>query len=46
LVEFREADRIAPDSRMRWFGPMVGASAFDSQIKRVLEGLRLARLPD
>jgi DNA-binding winged helix-turn-helix (wHTH) protein len=117
LAEFREADRIAPDSRMRWtwnqgmglvylmrgqdqdalerlsraaleapnaghtaaylasayalvgreqeardaldhymkvwpntslnnFGPMVGTAAFNSQMKRVLEGLHLAGLPD
>jgi DNA-binding winged helix-turn-helix (wHTH) protein/Flp pilus assembly protein TadD len=117
LAEFREADRLAPDSRMRWtwnqgmglvylmrgqdqdalerlsraaleapnaghtaaylasayalvgreqeardaldhymkvwpntslnnFGPMVGTAAFNSQMKRVLEGLHLAGLPD
>jgi DNA-binding winged helix-turn-helix (wHTH) protein len=117
LAEFREADRVAPDSRMRWswnqgmglvylmrgqdqnaveqlsraaleapnaghtaaylasayalvgrereardaldhymrvwpktslnnFGPMVGTAAFNSQMKRVLEGLRLAGLPE
>jgi tetratricopeptide (TPR) repeat protein len=117
LAEFREADRIAPDSRMRWswnqgigliylmqgqdekaierlsraaleapnaghpaaylasayalvgreqeardaldhylklwpntsannFGPMVGTAAFNSKMERVMEGLRLAGLPD
>jgi DNA-binding winged helix-turn-helix (wHTH) protein/Tfp pilus assembly protein PilF len=117
LAEFQEADRIAPDSRMRWswnqgiglvylmrgqdqnaieqlsraaleapnaghtaaylasayalvgrqqeardaldhymkvwpntssnnFGPLVGTAAFNSRMKRVMEGLRLAGLPD
>jgi DNA-binding winged helix-turn-helix (wHTH) protein/tetratricopeptide (TPR) repeat protein len=117
LAEFREADRIAPDSRMRWswnqgigliylmqghdekaidhlsraaleapnaghpaaylasayalvgreqeardaldhylklwpntsannFGPMVGTAAFNSKMERVMEGLRLAGLPN
>jgi DNA-binding winged helix-turn-helix (wHTH) protein len=38
--------KVWPKTSANNFGPMVGTAAFNSQMKRVLEGLRLAGLPD
>ena len=38
--------KVWPQTSANNFGPMVGTAAFNSRMKRVLEGLRLAGLPD
>ena len=38
--------KLWPKTAMSNFGPMVGTAAFNSKMGRVLEGLRLAGLPD
>jgi DNA-binding winged helix-turn-helix (wHTH) protein len=38
--------KLWPKTALNNFGPMVGTAAFNSKMERVLEGLRLAGLPD
>jgi DNA-binding winged helix-turn-helix (wHTH) protein/Flp pilus assembly protein TadD len=38
--------KLWPDTALSNFGPMIGTAAFNSKMKRVLEGLRLAGLPE
>jgi DNA-binding winged helix-turn-helix (wHTH) protein/tetratricopeptide (TPR) repeat protein len=38
--------KVWPNTSMSNFGPMVGTAAFNSKMERVLEGLRLAGLPE
>jgi DNA-binding winged helix-turn-helix (wHTH) protein len=38
--------KLWPNTSLTNFGPMVGTAAFNSKMERVIEGLRLAGLPD
>jgi hypothetical protein len=38
--------RLWPKTSLENFGPMIGTAAFNSKMERVMEGLRLAGLPD
>jgi DNA-binding winged helix-turn-helix (wHTH) protein/tetratricopeptide (TPR) repeat protein len=38
--------KLWPDTTLKTFGPTIGSAAFSSNMQRVLEGLRLAGLPD
>ena len=38
--------KLWPNTALNNFGPMVGTAAFNSKMERVLEGLRLAGLPE
>jgi DNA-binding winged helix-turn-helix (wHTH) protein/tetratricopeptide (TPR) repeat protein len=38
--------KVWPNTSLNNFGPMVGTAAFNSKMERVLEGLRLAGLPE
>ncbi len=38
--------KLWPDTTLKTFGPTIGTAAFSSNMQRVLEGLRLAGLPD
>ena len=38
--------KLWPDTTLKNFGPTIGTAAFNSKMERVLEGLRLAGLPE
>jgi DNA-binding winged helix-turn-helix (wHTH) protein/tetratricopeptide (TPR) repeat protein len=38
--------KLWPDTTLKTFGPTIGTAAFSSNMQRVLEGLRLAGLPE
>ena len=38
--------KLWPKTALNNFGPMIGTAAFNSKMERVLEGLRLAGLPE
>jgi DNA-binding winged helix-turn-helix (wHTH) protein len=38
--------KLWPDTTLKTFGPTIGSAAFSSNMQRVLEGLRLAGLPE
>jgi hypothetical protein len=37
---------LKPQTTLKNFNPSIGTAAFDSKMQRVLEGLRLAGLPE
>ena len=38
--------QLWPNTTLKSFGPTIGTAAFNSKMERVLEGLRLAGLPE
>jgi hypothetical protein len=38
--------KLWPNTTLKSFGPTIGTAAFNSKMQRVLEGLRLAGLPE